>query len=80
MPASVPAFPGDQQDHDLVDRYGLLTGDNAINADVPVVVMTIEVLRNMLYAQSPALEGLAYVVMDEVPDLADRFRGQSGKR
>src|SRR5215211_5941697 len=65
---------------DLVDRYGeqkvgLLTGDNAINGDAPVVVMTTEVLRNMLYAESPAIGGLGYVVMDEVHYLADRFRG-----
>ncbi|MGY1812417.1 DEAD/DEAH box helicase [Blastococcus sp. SYSU D00820] len=65
---------------DLVDRYGpdkvgLLTGDNAVNGDAPVVVMTTEVLRNMLYAESPALTGLGYVVMDEVHYLADRFRG-----
>ncbi|NEK56633.1 DEAD/DEAH box helicase [Geodermatophilus sabuli] len=65
---------------DLVERYGeknvgLLTGDNAINGDASVVVMTTEVLRNMLYADSPAIEGLGYVVMDEVHYLADRFRG-----
>src|SRR6201747_2479232 len=65
---------------DLVERYGekrvgLLTGDNAVNGDAPVVVMTTEVLRNMLYAESPALDGLGYVVMDEVHYLADRFRG-----
>ena len=65
---------------DLVERYGqdqvgLLTGDNAINGDAPVVVMTTEVLRNMLYAESPAIDGLGYVVMDEVHYLADRFRG-----
>jgi ATP-dependent RNA helicase HelY len=65
---------------DLVQRYGarkvgLLTGDNAVNGDAPVVVMTTEVLRNMLYAESPAIEGLGYVVMDEVHYLADRFRG-----
>src|SRR5687768_2538858 len=65
---------------DLVERYGpkqvgLLTGDNAINGDAPVVVMTTEVLRNMLYADSPAIDGLGYVVMDEVHYLADRFRG-----
>ena len=65
---------------DLVARYGaadvgLLTGDNAINGDAPVVVMTTEVLRNMLYAGSPALRGLGYVVMDEVHYLSDRFRG-----
>jgi ATP-dependent RNA helicase HelY len=54
---------------------GLLTGDNSVNADAPIVVMTTEVLRNMLYADSPALAGLGYVVMDEVHYLADRFRG-----
>ena len=57
------------------DNVGLLTGDNAINGDAPIVVMTTEVLRNMLYAGSQAVRGLAYVVMDEVHYLADRFRG-----
>ncbi|WP_253766550.1 DEAD/DEAH box helicase [Goodfellowiella coeruleoviolacea] len=65
---------------DLTARYGsamvgLLTGDTSINGDAPVVVMTTEVLRNMLYAGSSALAGLSYVVMDEVHYLADRFRG-----
>ena len=65
---------------DLVRRYsaakvGLLTGDNSINGDAPVVVMTTEVLRNMLYAGSPTLSGLSHVVLDEVHYLADRFRG-----
>src|ERR687894_1372342 len=69
-----------QKYNDLVDRHGaanvgLLTGDNAVNGGAPVVVMTTEVLRNMLYAESPALAGLGYVVMDEVHYLADRFRG-----
>jgi ATP-dependent RNA helicase HelY len=69
-----------QKYHDLVerhgvDRVGLLTGDNSINGDAPVVVMTTEVLRNMLYAGSTTLTDLAYVVMDEVHYLADRFRG-----
>lgn len=69
-----------QKHTDLVHRYGperigLLTGDVSINADAPVVVMTTEVLRNMLYADSPALYGLSHVVMDEVHFLADRMRG-----
>jgi ATP-dependent RNA helicase HelY len=69
-----------QKYHDLSQRHGsarvgLLTGDNAINGDAPVVVMTTEVLRNMLYAGSDSLSGLSYVVMDEVHYLADRFRG-----
>ncbi|MET9510552.1 DEAD/DEAH box helicase [Streptomyces flavidovirens] len=69
-----------QKFQDLVRRYGadkvgLLTGDNSVNPDAPVIVMTTEVLRNMLYAGSQALRGLAYVVMDEVHYLSDRFRG-----
>jgi ATP-dependent RNA helicase HelY len=69
-----------QKHSDLVQRYGaerigLLTGDQAINGGAPVVVMTTEVLRNMLYADSHALQGLSHVVMDEVHFLADRMRG-----
>jgi ATP-dependent RNA helicase HelY len=69
-----------QKHTDLVRRYGpervgLLTGDQSINGDAAVVVMTTEVLRNMLYANSSALQGLSHVVMDEVHFLADRMRG-----
>lgn len=69
-----------QKFHDLVDRYGedrvgLLTGDVSINGDAPVVVMTTEVLRNMLYAGSDRLDHLTHVVMDEVHFLADPSRG-----
>jgi ATP-dependent RNA helicase HelY len=65
---------------DLVRRYsaaqvGLLTGDNSVNGGAPVVVMTTEVLRNMLYLGSPTLAGLGHVVLDEVHYLADRSRG-----
>lgn len=69
-----------QKYFELSDKYGLsnvglLTGDTSINGDAPVVVMTTEVLRNMLYADSDSLDDLGYVVMDEVHYLADRFRG-----
>ncbi|MFP5282663.1 MAG: DEAD/DEAH box helicase [Actinomycetes bacterium] len=57
------------------DAVGLLTGDSSINSEAPVVVMTTEVLRNMIYAGSVTLGNLGYVVMDEVHYLADRFRG-----
>ncbi len=65
---------------ELVERYGqsevgLLTGDTSINPHARVVIMTTEVLRNMLYSGSDVLEHLGYVVMDEVHYLADRFRG-----
>jgi len=57
------------------DRVGLLTGDTNNNGDAQIVVMTTEVLRNMIYANSNALMSLGYVIMDEVHYLADRFRG-----
>jgi ATP-dependent RNA helicase HelY len=65
---------------DLVDAMGkqmvgLLTGDNVVNAEAPVVVMTTEVLRNMIYAESDALDDLDVVVLDEVHYLQDPFRG-----
>lgn len=69
-----------QKFSELVKRYGkervgLLTGDNNQNSEAQVVVMTTEVLRNMIYANSETLKELGFVVMDEVHYLADRFRG-----
>jgi len=56
------------------ERVGLLTGDNSINPNAPIVVMTTEVLRNMIYAGTDLSE-VAVVVLDEVHYLQDRFRG-----
>lgn len=69
-----------QKFNDLValhgrDKVGLLTGDNAINPDAPVVVMTTEVLRNMIYAGSAALNDVVCVVLDEVHFIQDTYRG-----
>jgi ATP-dependent RNA helicase HelY len=69
-----------QKYRDLVARYdertvGLLTGDRSINGDAQIVVMTTEVLRNMIYEASPRLRDLRHVVLDEVHYLADRARG-----
>ena len=57
------------------DEVGLLTGDVNIRGSAPIVVMTTEVLRNMIYADSDTLDDLAFVVLDEVHYLGDRFRG-----
>jgi ATP-dependent RNA helicase HelY len=69
-----------QKFQELVREYGaqsvgLLTGDTNINSTARIVVMTTEVLRNMLYADSALLKNLSHVIMDEVHYLADRFRG-----
>ena len=57
------------------DEVGLLTGDNSINGDAPIVVMTTEVLRNMIYGRSRLLHDLGLVVLDEVHFLQDSYRG-----
>ncbi|MDA2985092.1 MAG: DEAD/DEAH box helicase [Actinomycetota bacterium] len=69
-----------QKYNDLVEKHGvnqvgLLTGDSNLNSEAPILVMTTEVLRNMIYANSSTLDDLSYVVMDEVHFLADKFRG-----
>jgi superfamily II RNA helicase len=69
-----------QKYHDLLkeygyDKVGLITGDTVINSEAQVVVMTTEVLRNMLYDNSTTLIGLKSVVMDEVHYLGDKSRG-----
>ena len=69
-----------QKYHDLVAEHGeqavgLLTGDVSINGGADIVVMTTEVLRNMIYADSSALHRLSHVVMDEIHFLADASRG-----
>ena len=70
-----------QKYHELANRYGpdkvgLLTGDISINSQADIIVMTTEVLRNMLYEDSGTLTALRYVILDEIHYLADRMRGQ----
>ncbi len=57
------------------EQVGLLTGDNAIRGEAPVVVMTAEVLRNMLYTDPERISGVGVAILDEVHYLADRSRG-----
>jgi ATP-dependent RNA helicase HelY len=69
-----------QKYHDLLERYGadevgLLTGDTSINGEARIVVMTTEVLRNMIYGGSRTLIGLEFVILDEVHYLQDPYRG-----
>ncbi len=62
------------------DNVGLLTGDTSINRDAPVLVMTTEIFRNMLYGTpigevGTSLIGLEVVVLDECHYMNDRQRG-----
>ncbi len=69
-----------QKYHDFVREYGeptvgLVTGENSINPDAPVVVMTTEILRNLIYEDLQRLDTVSYVVLDEVHYIDDFPRG-----
>ncbi|MFI5283143.1 MAG: DEAD/DEAH box helicase [Candidatus Dormibacterales bacterium] len=69
-----------QKYHDFVKQYGestvgLVTGENTINDDAPIVVMTTEILRNLIYEDPRRLEPVRYVVLDEVHYIDDFPRG-----
>lgn len=57
------------------DAVGLLTGDVTENASGDVLVMTTEVLRNMVLRSPEAFGDTAVVIFDEVHFLADPDRG-----
>ena len=69
-----------QKYHDFVREYGeqrvgLVTGENTINDEAPVVVMTTEILRNLIYEDPKRLDLVNYVVLDEVHYIDDFPRG-----
>jgi len=69
-----------QKFHDFVREYGeqkvgLVTGENTINDEAPVVVMTTEILRNLIYEDPKRLDAVDYVVLDEVHYIDDFPRG-----
>ncbi|MGC1306021.1 MAG: DEAD/DEAH box helicase [Phormidesmis sp.] len=62
------------------ENVGLLTGDSSVNRDAPVVVMTTEIFRNMLYGTTigevgTSLQDVQAVVLDECHYMNDRQRG-----
>ena len=69
-----------QKYRDFIDRYsenkvGLITGDVNINASAPLVIMTTEILRNILYQDKTRLDSVEYVILDECHYMNDRERG-----
>jgi ATP-dependent RNA helicase HelY len=57
------------------ENVGLVTGENTINDEAPIVVMTTEILRNVIYDDLPRLDPVGYVVLDEVHYIDDFPRG-----
>ena len=69
-----------QKFRDLGERYGterigLVTGEHTINDSAPVVVMTTEILRNVLYDEPGRVDRVGDVVLDEVHYIDDFPRG-----
>jgi len=56
-------------------NVGLVTGENTINDEAPIVVMTTEILRNVIYEDLPRLDEVRHVVLDEVHYIDDFPRG-----
>ena len=54
---------------------GLMTGDVTINTNASCIVMTTEILRNMLYKGSEMIKEIAWVIFDEVHYMRDKIRG-----
>ena len=54
---------------------GLMTGDVTINVNASCIVMTTEILRNMLYKGSEIIKEIAWVIFDEVHYMRDKVRG-----
>ncbi len=70
----------DFRDRFGIDQVGLLTGDVSVNRDAPILVMTTEIFRNMLYgtaigAVGTSLVDVQAVVLDECHYMNDRQRG-----
>ena len=57
------------------ENVGLITGDVVRNEEAPVLLMTTEIFRNILFDYSRSLEDIAYVVFDEIHYIADEARG-----
>jgi antiviral helicase SKI2 len=60
---------------DLFGEVGLLTGDVSVDTESFCLVMTTEVLRSMLYQDSPKIRDLEWVIVDEVHYINDSDRG-----
>ncbi|KAM7541993.1 hypothetical protein Aperf_G00000012077 [Anoplocephala perfoliata] len=54
---------------------GLLTGDNTINRESALLIMTTEILRQMLYKGNEIIENLGWVIFDEVHYMREKERG-----
>lgn len=54
---------------------GLITGDISVNPEATCLVMTTEILRNMLFKSSEVAKETAWIIFDEVHYMKDRDRG-----
>ncbi|XP_011708242.1 PREDICTED: superkiller viralicidic activity 2-like 2 [Wasmannia auropunctata] len=61
--------------HEEFKDVGLVTGDVTINPTASVLIMTTEILRNMLYRGSEVMREVGWVIFDEIHYMRDKERG-----
>lgn len=67
-----------QKYRELLEEFkdvGLMTGDVTINPSASCLVMTTEILRNMLYKGSEVIREIHWIIFDEIHYMRDRERG-----
>ncbi len=57
------------------DKVGIITGDVVINQEASILVMTTEILRNIIFAEPERLDNVAWVIFDEIHYLGNEERG-----
>ncbi|XP_077267887.1 exosome RNA helicase Mtr4 isoform X2 [Temnothorax americanus] len=61
--------------HEEFKDVGLVTGDVTINPTASILIMTTEILRNMLYRGSEVMREVGWVIFDEIHYMRDKERG-----
>lgn len=67
-----------QKFREFTDEFqdvGLVTGDVTINPSASCLIMTTEILRNMLYRGSEIMREVGWVIFDEIHYMRDKERG-----
>lgn len=57
------------------DSVGLVTGDRVINQNAPILVVTTEILRNMIHESAEKVEDIKFIILDEIHYISNEERG-----
>jgi superfamily II RNA helicase len=56
-------------------NVGLITGDRVINDNANILVVTTEVLRNMIHENNDRVKEIKYIILDEIHYISNEDRG-----